>query len=107
MLHLAARVCCVVAASVTALAISPPAGAMGSGNPYEDLQVGVTYTVYEPTYTSGLKLSTVILSNQREPVTAVVGTAERAAAAPAAPGARSCLRTFLMKVWVTSAWLRS
>jgi VWFA-related protein len=27
--------------------------------------------------TSGLKLSTVILSNQREPVTAVVGTAER------------------------------
>jgi len=57
MLHLAARVCCVVAASVTALAISPPAGAMGSGNPYEDLQVGVTYTVYEPTYTSGLKLT--------------------------------------------------
>ena len=28
---------------------------MGSGNPYEDMQVGVTYTVYEPTYTAGLK----------------------------------------------------
>ncbi len=34
-----------------------PAAAMGSGNPYEDLQVGVTYTVYQPAYTGGLKLT--------------------------------------------------
>jgi len=31
-----------------------PAAAMGSGNPYQDLQVGVTYTVYQPTYVAGL-----------------------------------------------------
>jgi hypothetical protein len=34
-----------------------PASAMGSGNPYEDLQVGVTYTVYQPQYTGGLRLA--------------------------------------------------
>ena len=28
---------------------------MGSGNPYEDFQVGVSYTIYEPTFTNGLK----------------------------------------------------
>jgi hypothetical protein len=28
---------------------------MGSGNNYADFQVGVTYTVYQPTYTNGLK----------------------------------------------------
>ena len=38
----------------TALA-SAPAQAMGSGNNYADFQVGVTYTVYQPTYTNGLK----------------------------------------------------
>lgn len=32
-----------------------PASAMGSGNPYEDLQVGVGYTVYQPTFTAGIK----------------------------------------------------
>lgn len=32
-----------------------PASAMGSGDAYEDMQVGVTYTVYEPSYTAGLK----------------------------------------------------
>ena len=32
-----------------------PAQAMGSGNNYADFQVGVTYTVYQPTYTNGLK----------------------------------------------------
>jgi hypothetical protein len=32
-----------------------PAHAMGSGNNYVDHQVGVTYTVYQPTYTNGLK----------------------------------------------------
>ena len=31
------------------------AQAMGSGNIYEDLQVGVSYAVYEPNYTAGLK----------------------------------------------------
>lgn len=33
------------------------ATAMGSGNPYEDLQVGVTYTVYQPGYTGGARLA--------------------------------------------------
>ncbi len=37
------------------VAVAAPAMAMGSGNPYEDMQVGVTYTVYEPTFTAGLK----------------------------------------------------
>lgn len=32
-----------------------PAQAMGTGNPYEDIQVGVTYTVYQPSFTAGLK----------------------------------------------------
>ena len=32
-----------------------PATAMGSGDAYEDFQVGVTYTVYEPSFTAGLK----------------------------------------------------
>jgi hypothetical protein len=32
-----------------------PAQAMGSGNNYADFQVGVSYTVYQPTYTNGLK----------------------------------------------------
>ncbi len=40
---------------LTALAAGP-AQAMGSGNPYADHQVGVSYTVYQPTYTNGLKL---------------------------------------------------
>jgi len=42
-------------AGVALVAAAAPALAMGSGNPYEDMQVGVTYTVYEPTYTAGLK----------------------------------------------------
>jgi hypothetical protein len=33
------------------------AHAMGSDDPYEDLQVGVSYTVYEPANTAGLKLA--------------------------------------------------
>jgi len=40
--------------ALTAL-VSGPAQAMGSGNNYADFQVGVTYTVYQPTYTNGLK----------------------------------------------------
>ena len=35
--------------------VAGPAQAMGSGNNYADFQVGVTYTVYQPTYTNGLK----------------------------------------------------
>jgi hypothetical protein len=29
---------------------------MGTGNPYDDLQVGVSYTVYEPAFTAGLSM---------------------------------------------------
>lgn len=32
-----------------------PGYAMGTGNPYQDQQVGVSYTVYQPTYTAGLR----------------------------------------------------
>ena len=32
-----------------------PVSAMGSGDAYENMQVGVTYTVYEPSFTAGLK----------------------------------------------------
>jgi hypothetical protein len=35
--------------------LAGPAQAMGSGNNYADFQVGVSYTVYQPTYTNGLK----------------------------------------------------
>lgn len=48
----------VAAAAVMGLGVissSAPAQAMGTGNPYEDMQVGVTYTVYQPSYTVGLK----------------------------------------------------
>lgn len=40
--------------ALTAFAAGP-AQAMGSGNNYADFQVGVSYTVYQPTYTNGLK----------------------------------------------------
>ncbi len=40
--------------ALTAL-VAAPAQAMGSGNNYADWQVGVSYTVYQPTYTNGLK----------------------------------------------------
>ena len=47
----------VLAAAAAALTIlgvgASPASAMGSGNPYQDLQVGVTYTVYQPTFVAG------------------------------------------------------
>jgi hypothetical protein len=46
-----------VLGSSLAGATSAAAHAMGSGNPFEDLQVGVTYTVYQPDYTGGLVLS--------------------------------------------------
>lgn len=50
-----AGMACVAASS--ALGAAAPASAMGSGNPYEDLQVGVTYTVYQPARTAGLTLA--------------------------------------------------
>jgi hypothetical protein len=34
-----------------------PALAMGTGNPYEDAQVGLNYVVYQPAYTAGLSLT--------------------------------------------------
>ena len=43
-------------ATVGVLGLAATAQAMGSGNPYQDMQVGVTYTVYEPSYTAGLAL---------------------------------------------------
>ncbi len=43
-------------AAMSAIALAAPALAMGSGNPYQDMQTGVTYTVYQPTFTAGLKL---------------------------------------------------
>jgi|JI8StandDraft_1071087.scaffolds.fasta_scaffold12079_5 hypothetical protein len=42
-----------VALGIVASAV--PVQAMGTGNPYEDQQVGVTYTVYEPSYTASMK----------------------------------------------------
>lgn len=44
------------ASTAAVLALAGPAHAMGSGNPFEDLQAGVTYTVYSPTYTAGLNV---------------------------------------------------
>ncbi len=40
----------------TSLVAPSAASAMGSGNPYEDMQVGVSYTVYQPGYTAGVQL---------------------------------------------------
>lgn len=44
-------------AAATIAIIATPALAMGSGNIYLDTQVGVTYTVYQPTFTVGLKIA--------------------------------------------------
>jgi len=44
-----------VATASSFLASAAPAFAAGSGNPYLDMQTGVTYTVYQPTFTAGLK----------------------------------------------------
>lgn len=42
-------------AAALALASVGPVMAMGSGDAYQNMQVGVTYTVYEPSFTAGLK----------------------------------------------------
>lgn len=44
----------VAAIGLATLAFATPATAMGSGNPYQDIQVGVSYTVYQPGYVGGL-----------------------------------------------------
>jgi len=49
------RVWATGAAVALAVGGAVPAQAMGSSDAYENIQVGVTYTVYEPTYTAGLK----------------------------------------------------
>lgn len=51
-----ARLAVAGVAGLLAISTAAPAMAMGSGDEYEDLQVGVTYTVYEPTFTAGLAL---------------------------------------------------
>jgi hypothetical protein len=43
------------AAALSVVALVSPAQAMGSSDAYENIQVGVTYTVYEPSFTAGLK----------------------------------------------------
>jgi hypothetical protein len=49
------RVWAIGAAVALAVGGAVPAQAMGSSDAYENIQVGVTYTVYEPTYTAGVK----------------------------------------------------
>lgn len=44
-------------AVLACLSATTAAQAMGTGNPYDDLQVGVTYTVYEPSFTAGLSMT--------------------------------------------------
>ena len=45
----------VVIAGVSLLLSAVPVSAMGTSDAYDNMQVGVTYTVYEPTFTAGLK----------------------------------------------------
>ncbi len=45
----------VVIALCGAALIASPIQAMGSSDAYENIQVGVTYTVYQPTFTAGLR----------------------------------------------------
>lgn len=47
----------IVGAALVAGLAQVPAAAMGSGDPYVDMQAGVTYTVYEPAATLGLRLA--------------------------------------------------
>lgn len=49
------RVLGVIGVLALTLGLVAPAQAMGSGDAYENMQVGVTYTVYEPSFTAGLK----------------------------------------------------
>lgn len=49
------RVLGLIAATGLIVGSAAPVQAMGSGDAYENMQVGVTYTVYEPSFTAGLK----------------------------------------------------
>ncbi len=49
---LVASLCAIFAVSAIG---SSPAWGMGLDNAYDNMQTGVTYTVYQPTYTAGLK----------------------------------------------------
>ena len=44
----------IVAVSAISAAAAPAASASGSGSAYQDFQTGVTYTVYQPTFTAGI-----------------------------------------------------
>lgn len=51
------RAALIAAAALGLAALAPSsAWAMGTGNPYQDMQVGVTYTVYEPQNTAGMDI---------------------------------------------------
>lgn len=50
------RIAAAIGLTAAVVAVATPALAMGSGNPYLDMQTGVTYTVYQPTYTAGLQV---------------------------------------------------
>jgi hypothetical protein len=58
-----------------------PAIAMGSGNPYEDAQVGLDYVVYQPYVTAGLGLAhfgmTPCKNNHDEQIAARYGSSKR------------------------------
>ncbi len=51
----------VAVVATSTIAISAPALAMGSGNPFVDAQTGLTYGVYEPTNTLGLAFAKISL----------------------------------------------
>ena len=53
------RIVTLAAAVAIVAATAAPAAAMGSGNGYVDMQGGVTYTVYSPTFTAGLNIASV------------------------------------------------
>jgi hypothetical protein len=49
------RVLGTISAIALTIGFVSPAQAMGSSDAYENMQVGVTYTVFEPSFTAGLK----------------------------------------------------
>lgn len=49
------RIATAIAVTASCVALATPSYAMGTSDVYDNMQVGVTYTVYEPTFTAGLK----------------------------------------------------
>lgn len=49
------RVLGAIATTALIMGSAAPVNAMGTGDAYENMQVGVTYTVYEPSFTAGIK----------------------------------------------------